>query len=387
MFLREITLRNLLSFGPETPPFALRNLNVLIGPNGSGKSNFIEAIGLLRSAPRDLTAPIREGGGINEWLWKGLPDQTATIAAVFEADEMTGGLRHAIGIQRAEDRLHALVTDLIGEAGAGLVDGTRWFASSKWGSAFVYDKDNTPRALPNDPDAFDRSVLERYNEPLGYPELDTLSNYYKKVKLYQNWVFGKDSPLREPQTSDGRGDFLSERLDNLGLVLKRLKRQPGVKNAILGSLEGLYPSITDFDVDIFGTRVIPYLEEGTYSIPAIRLSDGTLRYLCLLAILCHPDPPPLICIEEPEFGMHPDALLTICKLIEEASERTQLIITTHSTFLLDYFTHDPEAIVVCEKGEQGTTMTRLDQKELEIWLKEYSLGNLWTSGQIGGNRW
>lgn len=62
MLIKTIRLQNLLSFGPDTPELEMRPLNVLIGPNGSGKSNLIEAIGLLQAAPRDITAPIREGG-------------------------------------------------------------------------------------------------------------------------------------------------------------------------------------------------------------------------------------------------------------------------------------------------------------------------------------
>jgi predicted ATPase len=76
-FLKTIRLRNLLSFGPATNELELRSLNVLIGPNGFGKSNFIEAVGLLQAAPRDLTEPIRTGGGIAGWLWKGI-STTAT---------------------------------------------------------------------------------------------------------------------------------------------------------------------------------------------------------------------------------------------------------------------------------------------------------------------
>src|SRR5580704_8263516 len=70
-FLRTIKLRNVLSFGPETPELELQSLNVLIGPNGAGKSNLIDVIGLLQSAPGNLLESVRSGGGINEWLWKG----------------------------------------------------------------------------------------------------------------------------------------------------------------------------------------------------------------------------------------------------------------------------------------------------------------------------
>ena len=73
-FLRTIKLRNILSFGPDTPELELQSLNVLIGPNGAGKSNLIEAIGLLQSAPTNLLDPIRSGGGITEWSRKGSDD-------------------------------------------------------------------------------------------------------------------------------------------------------------------------------------------------------------------------------------------------------------------------------------------------------------------------
>ena len=85
--LVELVLRNLLSFGPDTKPIPLKSLNVLIGPNGSGKSNLLEAISLLRSAPKDLSAPVKEAGGVRDWLWKGAKSPTATIEAVIKNPE------------------------------------------------------------------------------------------------------------------------------------------------------------------------------------------------------------------------------------------------------------------------------------------------------------
>ena len=84
MFMHRIKLKNILSFGPNAQNLELKPLNVLIGPNGSGKSNFIEAIGLLQAAPRDLQKPIREGGGVGNWIWKGEPPETfAEMEAVI----------------------------------------------------------------------------------------------------------------------------------------------------------------------------------------------------------------------------------------------------------------------------------------------------------------
>ncbi len=184
-----------------------------------------------------------------------------------------------------------------------------------------------------------------------------------------------------------RSDRLEEDFSNLGLFLSRLRKTPKAKAAILNGLKDLYEGVSDFDLDVKGGTVQVFFSEGDFSVPATRLSDGTLRYLCLLAILCDPEPPPLICIEEPELGLHPDILPKLADLLVQASERTQLIITTHSDLLVDAMTERPEAVVVCEKHEGKTVMRRLKKAELASWLDKYRLGQLWTKGQIGGTRW
>jgi predicted ATPase len=122
-------------------------------------------------------------------------------------------------------------------------------------------------------------------------------------------------------------------------------------------------------------------------IPATRLSDGTLRYLCLLAILCDPDPPPLICIEETELVLHPHVLPKLADHLLAASKYTQLIVTTHSDVLVDAMSETPESIVVCEKQQGAPTMTRLAAADLQVWLEKYRLGELWIRGELGGARW
>ena len=106
-FLRTIKLRNILSFGPDTPELELQSLNVLIGPNGAGKSNLIEAIGLLQSAPGDLLDSIRTGGGILEWLWKGadgapVAEMEATVYYPQGIMPLRHRLRFTMVGQRAE---------------------------------------------------------------------------------------------------------------------------------------------------------------------------------------------------------------------------------------------------------------------------------------------
>jgi predicted ATPase len=109
--------------------------------------------------------------------------------------------------------------------------------------------------------------------------------------------------------------------------------------------------------------------------------------MSLLAILCHPAPPPVIGIEEPELGLHPDIIPTVAELLRKASERTQLFVTTHSDALVSALSDTPESILVCEATSDGTTMKRLEAEPLREWLEKYSLGEIWRMGEIGGNRW
>jgi predicted ATPase len=106
-----------------------------------------------------------------------------------------------------------------------------------------------------------------------------------------------------------------------------------------------------------------------------------------MALLLHPTPPPLICIEEPELGLHPDILPTIAEMLIEASQRTQLIVTTHSDALISALSEYPESVVVCERDEKGSHLRRLEPDKLKDWLENYTLGDLRQMGEIGGNRW
>lgn len=171
-------------------------------------------------------------------------------------------------------------------------------------------------------------------------------------------------------------------------MLHDLWQTSAKRDELIGYLRRFYEPARFISTKIHGGTIQLYIEEeGGRLIPATRLSDGTLRYLCLLAILCHPDPPPVIGIEEPELGLHPDIMPTIAELLRKASERTQLFVTTHSDTLVSALSDVPESILVCEATPDGTTMKRLEAEPLREWLEKYSLGELWRMGEIGGNRW
>ncbi|GDZ94654.1 putative ABC transporter ATP-binding protein [Planktothrix agardhii CCAP 1459/11A] len=394
-FINSLTIQNLLSYGSSEEIIDLQPLNVIIGTNGVGKSNLIEVLGLLQGIPTDLTKPIREGGGVNEWLWKGTKETPiARIEAIINYPEGRMPLRYRLDLTTVAQRL-----ELIDEA----IENEHRNNNNEQDVFFFYryqqghpvlnartitENEPTRRQLRREDLKPDQSVLSQRKDPDLYPELSYLSNQFTQIRLYREWNLGRYTPPRMPQKLDLPEDFLLEDGSNLGLILNDLQHRIGSRK-IVENLQKFYESVTDITTKIAGGTVQIFLHERGLNqpIPATRLSDGTLRYLCLLMILLHPTPPPLICIEEPELGLHPDILPTIAQLLIDASQKTQLIVTTHSDALISALSEIPESILVCERDERGSRMRRLEPKKLKKWLKDYSLGDLWRMGEIGGNRW
>jgi predicted ATPase len=120
--------------------------------------------------------------------------------------------------------------------------------------------------------------------------------------------------------------------------------------------------------------------------PAADLSDGTLRFLFLLTVLASPTPAPVIAIDEPEAGLHPGMLPIVAEYAVDASMRSQVILTTHSPQFLDAFRETlPTTTVTKWEGGQ-TDLKTIDGEELKYWLKEYTLGSLYKSGELEAMR-
>ena len=391
-FIRTIRLENILSYGPSTGEFPLEPLNVLIGPNASGKSNLIEALSLLAAAPRDIQKPIREGGGVRHWLWKGThgPGE-ATVDATLEYPQGPQPLRYRLSFTDTGSGFEVRDEAIENEKPVNDEKSPFFYYRYRDGNPMLNvftGEESRRRRRPKDM-KHDQSILSQRRDPDSYPELSYLADAFERMGFYREWSFERGEPPRNPGRTDLPKGGLLEDASNLALVLNDLLNRPPVKREILERLKTFYQSVEDVATAITTGEVqIFFHEEGLqHPIPATRLSDGSLRYLCLLAVLCHPDPPPVVCIEEPEIGLHPDIIPKVAKLLVEASARSQVFVTTHSDILVDALTDTPEAIVVCEKSEGATQLHRLDKTELAPWLERYRLGELWTSGEIGGNRW
>jgi predicted ATPase len=399
--LSSIRLGEFLSYGPKSERLSLGQLNVIIGPNGSGKSNLIEALAVLQAVPRELPKPIREGGGITEWLWKGPHSQgVAQIEITTAAAAIAPAMRYRISFTQSSQRFLLDDESIENEERTDPNHEDVYFyyryqhghpAINTRSKVEDNAQDNNnwyQRALKRDAVSSDNSILSQRKDAELYPEMTWLGEQFASMKLYREWSFGRATAPRRPQQVDMPEDFLMEDGSNLGLVLNDLLHR-GRRRTIIDKLAVFYDGIDDISTKVHGGTIQVFVHETgmQHPIPATRLSDGTLRYLCLICILCHPDPPGLICIEEPELGIHPDILPQIGEMLVEASQRTQLIVTTHSDALVSALGDRPDDVIVCEKDANGTHLRHLDPEKLNSWLKEYSLGEVWRMGEIGGNRW
>ena len=404
LFIKKLRLSNLLSFPPNPEQaFELQPLNVLIGPNGAGKSNVIEALELLRATPTDFATAIRDGGGADEWLWKGEEgEKTATIE--IETGKISTGLatptgrslRYRLEFTSARHRVE-VVDEAIEEAktlpgyerpyfyyrfdhGHPVISITEQVQNS------VAEGDKRwTRRLKRDDLAPDQSVLAQRKDPELYPEITWTGRKFGEIQTFREWTFGRFASLRQPQPADLPDDRLLPNNRNLGLILNQIELQNPQRFEEI--MRRFFPRFERMATGIQGGSVQFYLHETGFNSPiaSTRLSDGTIRFMALLAILLAPSPPPLVCIEEPELGLHPDAVALLGELLVEASERMQLIVTTHSDALVSALTSQPESVVLCERPGAGTTLRRLNSEELAEWLNDYALGDLWRMGHLGAN--
>ena len=188
MFLKKIKLKNFLSYGPSGVEVNLRNLNILIGPNGSGKSNLFEAISLLRSTPKAIVAPVRKGGGVGDWLWKGAENPTACQS--FDFKRQFSQLFSNIDINYSLDftvvnkRFEIIRERIENVRPVGRNTAPYLFYSHDRFSTIINDakKQRTLKREDIDPEA---SIFSQRKDPDSYPEITHLGKMLETVKIYR----------------------------------------------------------------------------------------------------------------------------------------------------------------------------------------------------------
>ena len=404
-FLKSIRPVNVLSFGPATEEIELHPLNILIGPNGSGKSNLIEVLRLLYYLPeKEPWRIILNTGGADEWVWKGARGKvqqieiTAKIQWDIPRNERYAAeplvYQYEIGLDKFQTSFRVSSESIrMSERNDGFS-----FLNASFKRTGTLGEVHSRNDTTTHVDLIsDRSILSEVSSRslagtgigTALPEILEIREFFDSFDFHQDWEFGADLTPRDPVPTGQPIERVEENGSNLAQMIAYFRDfHPQIFQRLSELMGQFYEPFEGLEVRLIGTHLqIAIKEKGGFTTTAYRLSDGTLRWLTLLAILLNPSPAPVTCIEEPELGLHPDMIPTLADLLRDASKRTQITLTTHSQSLVEEFSTEPDSVCVCEKNDGATRIHRLDGERLKVWLKDYSLGQLWASGQIGGNRW
>ena len=324
----------------------LRPINILIGANGSGKSNFLSFFEFLNHLyERKLTEYIALNGGEDKFLHHGSKITEQLQAILSFNNQVT---IYAFTLQKGTEGL--------------LFSGEHILYASTHG---VDIADFTKEANIKITDNFRKKYV------IGY---------LTGLKKYHFHDTGKNSPFNKTSHIPNDTHFLYEKGDNLAAFLYDIQtKHPIVYNRIIKTIQSIAPYFSDFYFQPNTEGYLRLLWQDKYSSTvygATDLSDGTIRFIALTALFLQPNLPQTIIIDEPELGLHPFALSKLAGMIKSAAAKgAQVIVATQSTDLLSYF--EPDDIIAVDQKEGASTFNRLKQQGLDIWLNDYSLGELW----------
>ncbi len=342
----------------------LRQINVLIGPNGSGKSNIIEIFSFLNNILNgNLRNYVARAGGAEKILHFGSKNTSRlTIHLSFENEAN----QYKIQLSPSEsDNL---------------------FPSEE--VVYFWNKEDYSKP-------YERNI-DPYKGDAGISNPGIKDNIAKYVRhqldswyLYHFHDTSATSPMKK--TTD-LNDNRQLRPDgsNLAAFLYFLQHKHKKSYSLLRrTVQLAAPFFEDFQLNPMALNENKIRLEWRHKGPdsyfdTFSLSDGTLRFVALATLLLQPSllRPSVIIMDEPELGLHPYAITLLSSLVRQASADTQIVLATQSSSLLDHF--DPEDVLVVNRVEGATELTRLDPEGLKDWLKEYSLGQLWEKNEFGG---
>lgn len=408
--IESLHMTDVLSFRETN--VALQPLNIFVGGNGSGKSNLLRCISLLSHLPGNLKEAGATFGNFNEFFCN-LEDasDTLTLRTVFKKEPgWDQKLIHSISLQK-QNLSFAVVKERLEEEQPrrGKREPFYYFSVSDGYGKVYYKQESAPPTedttsretrrvtskrppegllTPKNYD-FQNSIFSQSRGPDLFDQILSINERLNRMRVYGRWDTTPNGSIRLPKPTSLESDLLLPDGSNLALVYNILdaSRHGGQIEAWMKKFN---PRIQKIRAVVFGGQIQLYFQEQFQreSVAATAVSDGTLQFLLLLCVLQHPSPPPLICLEEPEISLHPDALTFLARLLREASERTQIIVTTHSDRLLNCFTDTPEVVLVTERDPMtgATHFERQDYSRLKAFIQDFGkgLGDVWRSGQIGG---
>lgn len=376
----------------------LKPLNILIGVNGAGKSNFLSFFRLLSEGAKEkLADKIGDMGGFNEIRRRG-SNEAIEWALTFESLQsvLPQKINETVfytGILASRGSSYSIRKEELSQPPSTGFDENYYYLraaegrpnilkSRKFADEEKIEEDSTPYS---DHELLIAQVGDRRTYPLLNEVRSLLSDWITFRGFGEGAIenISKPQPLKvvEPLRLNPAGDNLLSVLYSL-----RDSDSSSIYRRLKDLIATAFPDFEDFSLPLVGSGVIELIwktRQGPF--PAKSLSDGMLRFLGLAVLLLLPDPPSLITIDEPEIGLHPSLISLLAELLKRASERTQIIVTTHSPLLLNAEAITLEDIVLVEPDEVDQTvhMVRADSQEhLKKWVERYSLGNLWTMNKL-----
>jgi predicted ATPase len=344
----------------------LQPINLLIGANGSGKSNFIGVFAFLQAIREGkLTQYVTNAGGAEKVLHFG-SKVTKEISFYFSF----------------EGEMNQYKLKLAPTADDGLFPTSEfvYFCDKSMGHAGPYN-----RAVP--------AAKQGREAGISDPRNDRIANWVRRRlgswRLYHVHDTSSSSPMRKTAKVDDN-QFLRADGSNLAAFLYYLKeRHFDSYSLVQRAVQRVAPFFDDFQLKPLNLKPDDIKLEWRHKrseqyFDASSFSDGTLRFIALATLFLQPTAfrPSMILVDEPELGLHPYAIEMLASLMRQASVETQLIVSTQSSLLLDHF--EPEDVLVADRVDGGTQLTRLEPAKLASWLDEYSMGQLWEKNEIGG---
>ncbi len=364
--IKKLTIKGFKSIR-SLKSFEIRPLNVLIGANGSGKSNFVSFFSLLRAmVDQALQLNVETGGGADAILHQGPKKTKRIVGKVYFG---ANGYEFSL-LPTADNRL------VFGEE-------TVYFAGDYGKSREGFGKGHTEAKLKNRKD--DQS---HFGRGLGIPSY--VFNALSSWMVYHFHDTSDSAAMRRMVTTRDYEELRADAGNIAAFLLNLRDHRDHVKQyeLIRDSVRLVAPFFDDFklrpEAKGNGDQVsLEWTQRGSnYPFQPYQLSDGTLRFICLATALLQPRPPSTILLDEPELGLHPYALNVLADLLKQAAGRTQVIVSTQSAPLLDYF--EPEDIIVVDRKDGASEFRRLEAEQLSEWLKDYSLGELWQKNVFEG---
>ncbi len=369
--------RRLLSLDLEMRPFM-----VLIGANGVGKTSLLDAINLLSaSAAGKLSSTLSQLGGFANVLTRDKAEELSFSVNVDVPEYSPLDYTLSLGTQGVD---YVISKENLAQKIEGQERPFMHIASLN-GDVLYADVESEEKLVrserkPNSRETFLSRVPRMFEQP------EELRRALSSVTQYHVLDVGNRAPIKLPQlltpsTSPGvdGGELIS--------YLYNLRESDRDRfDWILDTLRAAFPDFEDlsFPPSAAGMLMMGW-KDKKFSRPlyAHELSEGTLRFLWLVSLLQSPNLPTVTMIDEPEVSLHPRLLNLLAELMREASDRTQLIVATHSDRLVRFL--QPEEVVVMDMNEEGcTSATWADSLDLDEWLTEYSLDEVWRMGEIGG---